>query len=392
MGKLMLWVYPTVERLASREFQLKDILEGRTRSPVALSDLKSYTHHIEHSSENLQFYLWYLDYCQRFAALPIEQQSLAPEVAQMGPPSPGVLKATGAGLRPDSATTLAAGAEKRAGLVERKGSFATSLTNTTSPSEYSRTYSEKDALKSPANGSILTSPSSMHSSSPKSSYEADPLARQPFRVECTRIANTFLSTSADPFGPSNTLELNLPNSLRQKVMRDLEWTTHPSVFAGVAGHVWDLMQSATYPNFIRYACNNANRPRQLFALTLAVACFSMALAVILCTTLITGIPRAWRLFCLPAVFLGVLLIAFKGGCIVLFLNRNRRQLKPYELFVDEDDKMVSGHRSIRVFEKEAKIEELGVRRMMDTLFGRGCLIALVVTGIVAAIVMPVPAR
>ncbi len=35
--------------------------------------------YIEFDAENLQFYLWYRDYAQRFAALPESEQKLAPE-------------------------------------------------------------------------------------------------------------------------------------------------------------------------------------------------------------------------------------------------------------------------------------------------------------------------
>lgn len=34
---------------------------------------------IEYDAENLQFYLWYHDYCERFANLPEKEQGLAPE-------------------------------------------------------------------------------------------------------------------------------------------------------------------------------------------------------------------------------------------------------------------------------------------------------------------------
>lgn len=34
--------------------------------------------YIEHDAENLQFYLWYRSYVQRFAALPVHQQHLSP--------------------------------------------------------------------------------------------------------------------------------------------------------------------------------------------------------------------------------------------------------------------------------------------------------------------------
>lgn len=39
----------------------------------------NYLKYVEHSAENLQFYLWYRDYCSRFDNLPESERSLSPE-------------------------------------------------------------------------------------------------------------------------------------------------------------------------------------------------------------------------------------------------------------------------------------------------------------------------
>jgi hypothetical protein len=39
----------------------------------------NYLKYIEHDAENLQFYLWYRGYCQRFESLPAGEQALSPE-------------------------------------------------------------------------------------------------------------------------------------------------------------------------------------------------------------------------------------------------------------------------------------------------------------------------
>lgn len=39
-----------------------------------------YLVYIEHNAENLQFYLWYQDYVQRWNALPANQRALSPEL------------------------------------------------------------------------------------------------------------------------------------------------------------------------------------------------------------------------------------------------------------------------------------------------------------------------
>lgn len=39
----------------------------------------NYLIYIEHAAENLQFFLWYRDYAERFAVLPSREKALAPE-------------------------------------------------------------------------------------------------------------------------------------------------------------------------------------------------------------------------------------------------------------------------------------------------------------------------
>ena len=39
----------------------------------------NYLVYIEHSAENLQFFLWYRDYLKRFDELPPNERALAPE-------------------------------------------------------------------------------------------------------------------------------------------------------------------------------------------------------------------------------------------------------------------------------------------------------------------------
>ena len=47
--------------------------------PVTCRDFMQYLVYIERNAENLQFYLWYRDYAQRFSALALTEQVLSPE-------------------------------------------------------------------------------------------------------------------------------------------------------------------------------------------------------------------------------------------------------------------------------------------------------------------------
>lgn len=45
----------------------------------------NYLKYVEYNAENLQFYLWYRDYCKRFSELPALQKVLAPEWTGLHP-------------------------------------------------------------------------------------------------------------------------------------------------------------------------------------------------------------------------------------------------------------------------------------------------------------------
>ena len=47
--------------------------------PCTTRDFMNYLIYIERSAENLQFFLWYRDYCQRFSQLPAGERALSPE-------------------------------------------------------------------------------------------------------------------------------------------------------------------------------------------------------------------------------------------------------------------------------------------------------------------------
>ncbi|KAJ2973187.1 hypothetical protein NUW58_g9000 [Xylaria curta] len=55
------------------------IINGGTCPPCTLRDFMNYLIYIEHSAENLQFFLWYHDYIRRFYEAPISEIALAPE-------------------------------------------------------------------------------------------------------------------------------------------------------------------------------------------------------------------------------------------------------------------------------------------------------------------------
>jgi len=58
------------------------IINGGTCPPMTVRDFMNYLIYIEHSAENLQFFLWYRDYVKRFEAASAADKALAPEWTQ----------------------------------------------------------------------------------------------------------------------------------------------------------------------------------------------------------------------------------------------------------------------------------------------------------------------
>lgn len=59
-------------------WEVYTLLTAYTKKPLSLSEFMDYLIYIEHNAENLQFFLWYSDYVQRWSRLPRRQKSASP--------------------------------------------------------------------------------------------------------------------------------------------------------------------------------------------------------------------------------------------------------------------------------------------------------------------------
>ncbi|TPX69834.1 hypothetical protein SpCBS45565_g02184 [Spizellomyces sp. 'palustris'] len=231
------WKYPSVDQLARKKFDLDSIIAGKTYDPIGLKDLNSYCRLVEHSSENLHFYLWFLDYSARFDSLPEGQSCLS---------APATVKETDEKFNATfEATEHAVSIDPLHSEIRvEKDEYAKppSLTGT-------------DAwLLDPSADTKAATETLFLSRSPKAKL-------QPFRREVDRAISTFILTTSPR-------ELNLPGPIRTALIQAATETTHPSVFEPAAQHIRTLLSTTTYPNFLKYACGNANYPRMVFAVTL----------------------------------------------------------------------------------------------------------------------------
>lgn len=58
------------------KIEFEDVLSKCTCSPISINDFRNFLIYEQHSEENLNFYLWYLDYCKRFETLKKDEKEI----------------------------------------------------------------------------------------------------------------------------------------------------------------------------------------------------------------------------------------------------------------------------------------------------------------------------
>ncbi|KAJ3052363.1 hypothetical protein HK097_006458 [Rhizophlyctis rosea] len=375
------WLYPTVDELARKEFDLDSILSGKTYEPIGIKDFNRYVTTVEHSAENLHFYFGYLNYNAKFAKLSSEQSALSPP-----PPKSSMHKQSKEQFdQSDHHNVHIVHDELRADTPIPPS--PTTLVGNSPPGTSARSINFPDpsiADSDPWSFSDATSTSAAESFQTLYKSRSAEARAQPLREEFDRLLAVCIL-------PDSPKELNLPAEVRAQLLKNAETTTHPDVLRPAAQHIYSLMATTTYPNFMKYATINSNKPRQVFAVSLVSTLVLVGL-VIAAFTIAKGVARPWRLFSILAFFLAALIGGFRGGCVCIYGLGYRRQLKPDELWLDLESNSVKYPKSWnwRVFEKEVRIEEAKLRKVFDKVFLNALLGAVVVAGITAAIVMSIP--
>ncbi|EIN10938.1 hypothetical protein PUNSTDRAFT_112727 [Punctularia strigosozonata HHB-11173 SS5] len=351
---------------------LADVLSGNTCPPMSLADFEHYLAFVEHSLENLQFVVWYRDYRARFFALPPDVQ--ARSFAQ-----------------PSESTTTAAAStsarctfrlEGRPGVVKKHRRAERSQRTI---EQLRRTWQDRQALglwadeqrkrmerarplpvkacepiagpSSSSDGSTGCEPSappmarisptsSTSSSSPLQPSPPTPTpptspfspsfdlltspAQQPFRSECQLVLATFVR-------PGAPKELSLESLVRDTVLRDLAWNTHPDAFLPAYEEAWDALESHLLPNFLAHAVSNMNRAKQAFLYVVGTLCLLLSIAGAALLVALAD-ERAYRGFVLPFAFATALSLggAVNGMCIEQW-TRGVAQVRTWEMGREGDE-------------------------------------------------------
>jgi hypothetical protein len=233
---------------------------------------------------------------------------------------------------------------------------------------------------------------------------------QPFREEVNRVIATYIMQDAPR-------QLNLASWEQKAAVQALSHTTHPSAFRVIMRSVDTSLRRQAHPNFVRWSICNGNPARTRFAVILGVATIIIGFAIAIVLTL-SRAGRGYRALAAIAWVIGIstLIAAYKGMCVVLH-GMHHRQVRPWELFVHDDEMDSEGKLSFetlksnksnsyedepwvikydkrngirKIFDREVWIQEPALRQIQDTIFVQSMLAAVVIGGIFTAIFVSVP--
>ncbi|KAI2632883.1 hypothetical protein GGS21DRAFT_146402 [Xylaria nigripes] len=382
------------------------IINGGTCPPCTVRDFMNYLIYIEHSAENLQFYLWYHDYVKRFNAAPASEIALAYEWTEAMEDATMMKIQKNAALKAKKASPIA--------LEIFKG------TDFEKPPELQESREAFTPRQSSAGDSVSFSDSQATTfvAQAEDAFVAagvkQPFTIQPFRSEINRLIATYIVDGAPR-------QLNLSAREQKAVVQALSYTTHPSAVRTLSRNIENTLRKQAHPNFIRWTICNGNPARVTFARGLGVGGILLAAVGSIVLTL-SGAGRGWRALFAMLWWIGIatLMAAAKGMCVVLH-GLHHRHVRPWELFVEDNEaaggpeQLSEGKSSFdsfgssnsyedepwiirydarfyvrKVFDREVWIQEPALRQIQDTIFLQSLVTAFLGAGVLTALFVAVP--
>ncbi|KAH8895595.1 hypothetical protein GQ53DRAFT_641740 [Thozetella sp. PMI_491] len=357
------------------------MLYGSTCSPMTVGNFMDYLMYIEHSAENLQFFLWYQDYVKRFNNANTSDLVLVPEwtTAMEDKVAARLQKEASKETREDlgSIGDIFKGTDFE---KKRRDTFTTSGNPFDTPPLTPINGGDKNSIST-----FSTKPSAVcdHRALASEAFAAagstTPFTIQPYRDEINRIISTYIMDGAPR-------QLNLSDRDRKVVLHALSYTTHPSALRTTLLAVEHSLRRQSHPNFVRWSIFNGNQPRIAFARVLGYAGVAGAFTVALLLTL-SGAGRGWRAFAAIGWVLGMwaAFASYRGMCICMYtFSRHYRHIRPWEFFenVEYQGDMESSSSATRYkksfdsfgssnsFEEEPWVIRYEKRNLMRKIFDR----------------------
>ncbi|KAL8639637.1 MAG: hypothetical protein Q9228_003348 [Teloschistes exilis] len=295
------------------DLSFERIISNKALPPCSLQDFIDYLAYVTNDAENLQFYLWLVDYHQRFRNAPSEETALSPkwnfDDLHSSPRNSGNSGYTNV---PCSDKTLSVLGINDFDAIEEEDISNASLLEDR-PSPYTAALGTLKFSELPLNEAKPLEGSSRRSAS-----------TQPFRVEINRIITHYIA-------PGSPRELNLSHKDRAAVLYALRRTTHPSAFLPIKKVLDMTLRNQSHPNFVRWSICNGNKPWTIFLRTFAVCNIAIGFAIAILLTL-SHASRWYRMLAAFEWWFGItnLIAAYQGLCVLL-LRRHTREIRPWEI-------------------------------------------------------------
>ncbi|ELR09481.1 hypothetical protein VC83_00603 [Pseudogymnoascus destructans] len=355
---------------------LDQLLQNWTCSPMSLSDFYRYLKHVEHSPENLEFYMWFIQYQATYVACPDEALPTIPS-SVLSDRGSQVSKNTTSShhtlteneckfteshsnvfdLDIECDVALGSGSDD---ITAKIAAFIDQTSKCSSKSEKSRSLM-KTFMGSCSFGVCR------NSKSPRSALT---------RADLPKVVDLFLM-------PGSEKELNIPPGMRNAVLLALEHDDGPARFRPIAEHCYQLLKNCSHRNFVRIGVSNGTFETVCAATTFGAL---LTLAGYILVLMRAYYPHQnaharWEvLFSWPMWWfgMGLLLSGLRGSCFFMLLLSRRNHL-PWEKQVTKQQQQASSsadsnmsslinmYKRLSPFENKVRIKDLALRDLQHRI-------------------------
>lgn len=363
---------PSTTAIPSR-LGLDRVLENKTCSPMSLHDFYLYLKHVEHSSENLEFYLWFKNYEANYpkskeapaAAAPIKDLPLLPTDAD-------AMSETTYSAKSSMAEIVAGKTPSQTPGCPAHSPVLTSNAAKQSISSLSDSIVKAEApcaraVAQPEPGrwthrifrwSLVSGNSSKRQQRLGSrdfcrdgvcAFDTDeekgasavplPLLSKATKAPPTENRAELDAAIATYLLPGAEKELNISSVLRHRVLNNLQGSSDPRYIQPVADHIYEVMKNCSHRNFVSLGVSTGTYETicvgNLFGVLNILAGFLLVLLRGLYPHI--GAHSRWEVFySFPLWCMGtaLILVGTQGMCFIL-LSMSRRQALPWERFDDD---------------------------------------------------------
>ena len=310
------------------ELSFENVVCNKCLPPCSLQDFLDYLTYVTHDAENLQFYLWMVDYFQRFRCAPNSEKELSPTWKK--DPSRTACRPNNQDQAQGSTPLVVKEVDVHSEDISNGSTWDGDQSE---EFDYIQTSDSAKFGVSPLKSPIKHS----HEGSFPQQQQLSP-QNQPFRSEINRIVNHYIA-------PGSPRELNLSHNDRATVLRALAHTTHPSALTLVKRMLDSTLRNQSHPNFVRWSICNGNKEWTLALRIFAITNITIGFAIAIVLTL-SKYSRWWRIFAALEWWFGITnIIAASQGLCVLLHRMHTRQYHAWETkdyTSDDDEAMLKG--------------------------------------------------